>query len=43
MPRPFYLRGNNPSYPLDRRLGEPQTRLDDVKKRKFLTLEVLEL
>jgi hypothetical protein len=30
-------------YPLDRRLGGPRTGLDDVKKRKFLTLPGLEL
>jgi hypothetical protein len=25
-PLPFYLRGNSPRYPLDRRLGGPQSR-----------------
>jgi hypothetical protein len=25
MPRPLYLKGKSPSYPLDRRLGGPQS------------------
>jgi hypothetical protein len=32
-PRPLYLRGKNPRYPLDRRLGGPRTCLDDVEKK----------
>jgi hypothetical protein len=30
-------------YPLDRRLGEPQSSLDDVEKKEFLTIPRLEL
>jgi hypothetical protein len=32
-----------PQYPLNRKLGGPQSSLDDVEKRKFLTLPRLEL
>jgi hypothetical protein len=32
-----------PRYPLDRRLSGPKTGLDDMEKRKFLTLPGLEL
>jgi hypothetical protein len=42
-PRPLYRRGKGPRYPLDRRLGGPQSRLDAPEKRKFLTLPGLEL
>jgi hypothetical protein len=42
-PRPLYFRRKSPQYPLDRRLGGPQSGLDDVEKRKFLTLPGLEL
>jgi hypothetical protein len=35
--------GKSPQYPLERRLGGPQNRLDDVEKRKFLTVLGLEL
>jgi hypothetical protein len=42
-PRPLYPRGKSPRYPLDRRLGGPQSRSGDVEKRKFLTLLGLEL
>jgi hypothetical protein len=38
MPWPLYPKRKSPEYPLDRRLG-----LDDVEKRKFLTLVGLEL
>jgi len=34
-PRPLYLQGKSPWYPLDRRLGGPQSRLDAVVKRKI--------
>jgi hypothetical protein len=34
--------GKSPRYPLDRRLGGPRANLDDVEKRKFLTLPGLE-
>jgi hypothetical protein len=43
MPRPLYPWGKSPWYPLDRRLGGPQSHLDDVEKRKFFTLPGLEL
>jgi hypothetical protein len=36
-------RGKSPRYPLDRRLGGPQSGLDDLEKRKFLTPPGLEL
>jgi hypothetical protein len=42
-PRPLYSLGKSPCYPLDRRLDEPRTGLDDVEKRKMLPLPGLEL
>jgi hypothetical protein len=33
-PRPHYLRGNHPRYPLDRRLGGPQSRYGRYGKEK---------
>jgi hypothetical protein len=39
---PLYPRGNDPLYPLVRRVGGPHT-LDDVDRRKFLSLLGLEL
>jgi hypothetical protein len=33
--RPLYLLGKSPWYPLDRRLGEPQSVLGAVVKRKI--------
>jgi hypothetical protein len=42
--RSLYPRGKSPRYPLDRRLGGPQSRSGhDVEKRKFFTLPGLEL
>jgi hypothetical protein len=38
-----YPQGKNPWYPLDRRLGGPQSWSQKVEKRKFLTLLGLEL
>jgi hypothetical protein len=38
----LYPRKKRPRYPLDRRLGGPRAGLDDVEKRKFLTLPGLE-
>jgi hypothetical protein len=35
MTQPLYPRGKNPRYPLDRRLGGPENRLDTVVKRKI--------
>jgi hypothetical protein len=35
--------GENPWYPLDRRLGGTRAGLDDVEKRKFFTLPGLKL
>jgi hypothetical protein len=41
---PLYSRGKSPRYAMDRKLGESQSRLiDDVERRKFLTLPELEL
>jgi hypothetical protein len=42
-PRPFNPLGKSFRYPVDRRLGGPQSGLDEVEKRKFLTLLGLEL
>jgi hypothetical protein len=43
-PRPLYLRGNRPPYPLDRRFGGPQSRSGRfLEKRKFLNQPRLEL
>jgi hypothetical protein len=43
-PRPLYPHpGNGPLYPLDRRLGGNQSRSNDVKKKKILTLPGHEL
>jgi hypothetical protein len=42
-PRPLYPLGENPRYSLDRGLVDPRANLDDVEKRKFLTLPELEL
>jgi hypothetical protein len=42
-PRPLYHRGKSPRYPLDRSWAGPKGGLDDVEKRKFLTLPGLEL
>jgi hypothetical protein len=42
-PQPLYPRGKSPRYPLDRRLGGPQSRSGHVQKRKSLTLPGLEL
>jgi hypothetical protein len=42
-PWPLYTQGKSPRYPLGRRLMGPRTGLDDVEKRKFLTLPGLEL
>jgi hypothetical protein len=41
--RPLYPWGNSPQYPFDRRLGGHRAGLDNVEKRKFLTLPQLEL
>jgi hypothetical protein len=41
--RPLYFREKSPQYPLNRRLGGPQTGFDDVEKRKILPLPGLEL
>jgi hypothetical protein len=41
--RQLYPRGKSPRYPLYRRLDSPRAGLDDVEKRKFLTLSGLEL
>jgi hypothetical protein len=43
MPQPLYPPGKEPPYPLDNRLGGPLASLDDVHKRKFLTLPGLKL
>jgi hypothetical protein len=42
-PRPLYPRGKGPCYPLDRRLGEPQSRSVRYGEVKFFTLPGLEL
>jgi hypothetical protein len=42
-PRPLYPRGTSPRYPLDRRLGDLTAGMDNVERRKFLTLPELEL
>jgi hypothetical protein len=42
-PRSLYPQGKSPRYPFNRRLVDPRTGLDDVEKRKFLTLPGLEL
>jgi hypothetical protein len=42
-PLPLYPRGKRPRYPLDRSLGGPRASLDDLEKRKFLTLPGFEL
>jgi hypothetical protein len=39
----FTPRGKSPPSALDRRLGGPRAGLDDIEKRKFLTLPGLEL
>jgi hypothetical protein len=39
----LYPRGKSPLVPSDRRLGGPRAGLDDVEKRKFLTVPGLEL
>jgi hypothetical protein len=36
MPRPLYLRGKSPRYPLDRRLGRPQSRSGRRGEEKIL-------
>jgi hypothetical protein len=41
--RPLYSRGKSPRYALNRRLGWLQSRLDDLQKRKLLTLPGLDL
>jgi hypothetical protein len=41
-PRPFYLPGKSPRYPLVRRLGRPRTALEDVERRQILPLPGLE-
>jgi hypothetical protein len=41
-PRSLYLRGKSPQYPLDRRLGEPQSRCAGLGRRdKSLPLQVI--
>jgi hypothetical protein len=42
-PLPLYSRGKSSRYPLDRRLSGPRAGMDDVEKRKFLTLPGHEL
>jgi hypothetical protein len=42
-PQPLYSPGKEPRYPLDMRLGGPQSWSDDVEKRTFFTLPGLEL
>jgi hypothetical protein len=41
--QPLYPRGKNPRYPLDRRLGWPQSRSGRFGEEKFLNLPRLEL
>jgi hypothetical protein len=43
MPQVLYPQGKSPWYPLDRRLGEPTAGLDNVEKKKFLSLSGLDL
>jgi hypothetical protein len=42
-PRPLHPQRMSLWFPLDRRLGGPRAGLEDMKKRKFLTLPRLEL
>jgi hypothetical protein len=42
-PWSLYPRGKRPRYPLGRKLGGPRASLDNLERRKFLTLLGLEL